>query len=76
MKNRIIYESPSYNNVFEKNNNTEWHMKKILEIQNRENKFLGRSSSNAMLKNKISEVSQHKQHKRSNSPFNLSKFRI
>jgi hypothetical protein len=46
INNRLIYESPSFSNILMKSTNNEVHQNKILQIRNRENKFLKMSASN------------------------------
>ncbi len=70
MKNRIIYESSSPNNVYIKNNNSEMHMRKILEIRNRENKFLFKLNNNSFSNNvgNFLNYNANNKIKRANSP--------
>lgn len=72
MKNRIVYESQSFNNIFMKNSNSEVHLRNIYQIKNRENKFF---KSVPGVKNDFSPFKSNvtNNHKRSISPFDLSK---
>ena len=72
MKNRMVYESQSYNNIFMKNSNSEIHLKKINQIKNRENKFFKPSIDLKLNSNGSPFKYSNSNHKRSNSPFDLS----